>query len=307
MGERTGERRFVGRAGELAHLDTALRAALEGRSGATLVAGEAGVGKSRLLGELYLRADAAGARVVEGTCLPFGEAAPYVPIVSILRSLASAVPAEALPAILGPGRVDLARLVPEFVVRGSAPPTGVVPEDPTAQARLFELVAGALDRLARMVPVVVAVEDIHWADRSSRDLVDFLIRGLRDQRLMIVLTLRTDELAGSDELRRWVAEVVRLPRVDRLDLGPLPAGDIATLIGDILGSEPSPELAERLGDRAGGNPFLVEELAEAVAVGDGSALPEHVRELLLARLGGLDDGTRAVLRAASAAGTRLDD
>ncbi len=307
MGERTGERRFVGRAGELAHLDASLRAALDGRPGAVVIAGEAGVGKSRLLGELYRLADGAGAKVVEGACLPLGESAPFVPIVSILRSLARVVPPGALPATLGPGRAELTRLVPEFAERSASVPQFASLEDPTAQVRLFELVVGALDRLARAVPVVVAIEDMHWADRSSRDLVDFLIRGLRDQRMLLVLTLRTDELAGDDDLRTWVAEVDRLPRVERLDLGPLPTRDVATLIEDVTGSEPSPDLAERLADRSGGNPFLVEELAEAVADGDGSALPGHLREILLARLAGLDQRTEAVLRAASAVGARLDD
>jgi len=273
-----------------------------------LMEGEAGVGKSRLLGELCRLAEAAGVRVVEGTCLPLGEAAPYVPIVSVLRSLARAVPPAALPAILGPGRADLARLVPEFGERGAVMPPAAPAEDTTAQARLFELVAGALDRLARSAPLIVAIEDVHWADRSSRDLADFLIRGLRDQPILLIMTLRTDELDADDGLRAWVAEVVRLPRVERLDLGPLPREDVAALIETIIGREPSPDLVDRLTIRAVGNPFLVEELAEAATTeGAGSELPAHLRELLLARLAGLDDIAQSVLRAASAIGTRLDD
>jgi class 3 adenylate cyclase/tetratricopeptide (TPR) repeat protein len=308
VGESTGARRFVGRASELARLDALLRGALDGRPAAVLVAGEAGVGKSRLLGELYRMADPLGVRVVEGACLPLGEAAPYVPIVSILRSVAHAVPPAALPAILGPGRAELARLVPEFGERGAAAPPATLAEDTTAQARLFELVAGALDRLARSAPLIVAIEDVHWADRSTRDLADFLIRGLRDQPILLLMTLRTDELDAEDDIRAWVAEVDRLPRVERLDLGPLPREDVATLIGAIIGREPAPDLVDRFTARAVGNPFLVEELAEAAAAGGAaSELPAHLRELLLARLAGLDDTAQAVLRAAAAIGTHLDD
>jgi hypothetical protein len=228
---RTGERRFVGRAGELAHLDAALRAALEGRSGAARIAGEAGVGKSRLLGELYHLADAAGARVVEGTCLPFGEAAPYVPIVSILRSLARVVPAEALPAVLGPGRADLARLVPEFVDR--EPYRRAQPEDPT-RARLFRP-----SRAPSIAADRAAGRGHRGRPRAGRSAATSptLIRGLRtsgccsrspcgptNSRGMTTADVgRQSSACPASSGSRWARS----------------AHDVAALIGDI-GSEPAP-------------------------------------------------------------------
>ncbi len=311
MDDRTRVPRFLGRADELARLHAWLAGALDERPVGVLVAGEAGVGKSRLLGELLRFADLAGARVLEGGCLPAGEATPYVPIVSILRSLSRAVPHDELAAVLGPGRADLGRLAPELL-EDPAPGSMPVQEgDPAAQARLFERVAGALDRLARSTPLVVAIEDVQWIDHSSRDVVDFIVRGLRDQRILLVMTLRTDEGEANVDLQAWVAEIARLPRVEQVDLGPLPRHDVAALIATITGREPAAGLVDRLASRSNGNPFLVEELAHAVEAGDGdqdgSSLPAHLRGLLLARVAGLDEEAQAVLRAASAIGTRVDD
>jgi DNA-binding CsgD family transcriptional regulator/tetratricopeptide (TPR) repeat protein len=297
---------FVGRVRELAQLEAALDDAVAGRPRVVLVAGEAGVGKSRLLDESVAAATARGTRVLEGSCLPTGDGGPpFAPIVAILRSLGRSVPTQLMPALLGPGRADLARLVPELVDRAADLPSVPI-ADPTAQVRLFELVAGAVDRIARREPLVVLVEDVHWADRASRDLVDFLIRGLRDERLLLLMTLRTDGLALDAPARIWAAELGRLPSVDRIDLGPLSRSEVADLAASVLGHPASPPLADRLTERAGGNPFLVEELV-TIATADGESLPAHLREVLLARLAPLRDQTRVVLSAASAAGRWIDD
>jgi DNA-binding CsgD family transcriptional regulator/tetratricopeptide (TPR) repeat protein len=164
-----------------------------------------------------------------------------------------------------------------------------------------------VERLAGSSPVVVAVEDVHWADPSSRELLDFLVRGLRlGTRLLLVATLRTDALDAADPVRAWVAELARLPVVERIDLGPLPRADVASLIADVLRRAPEPAFVERVMERANGNPFLVEELA---ALGDGPdvPLPEHLRDILLGRLAGMDPATRDVLRAAAAGGRSIDD
>jgi DNA-binding CsgD family transcriptional regulator len=298
--------RFVGRVEEATRLEAAFEAAVAGSPQVRIVAGEAGVGKSRLLDEVAARAAGRSARILEGACLPTGDGGPpFAPIVAILRSLARSVPQQLMPALLGPGRADLARLVPELVERQADLRVDSGP-DATAQTRLFELVSGAVERIARREPLVVIVEDVHWADRASRDLVDFLVRGLRDERLLLVLTLRTDGLAPDAAVRGWVAELERLPAVERISLGPLSRREVAELAADVLGHDPPHDLAQRLAERAGGNPFLVEELATIAAV-DGDTLPAHLREILLARLAPLDGRTRAVLGAASAAGWRIDD
>jgi class 3 adenylate cyclase/tetratricopeptide (TPR) repeat protein len=313
--DRTG---FVGRAEELARLRRSMRTAADGRARAVLITGEAGAGKTRLLEELIDSATEAGARVLVGSCLPLGDAgSPFVPIVAVLRALSQAVEPGALAAVLGPGRTELARLVPDLVDRADLARAEAVaegahradpaPTDPTAQVRLFELVAGSLDRLSRSTPVLVAIEDVHWIDRSSRDLLDFLVRGLRTERLLVVLTLRSDSLAPDDPTRAWVAELTRLPVVDRVDLGPLARAEVAQLVSEVIGRSADPELVDRLDERANGNPFLLEELADASVRGDGSAVPERLREVLLARLAPLDEGARSVVRAASAVGRRVDD
>jgi class 3 adenylate cyclase/tetratricopeptide (TPR) repeat protein len=298
-----------------------MAAAEEGRPRVVLIAGEAGAGKTRLLEEVLDEARAAGTRVLEGACLPLGDdGPPYAAVVGLLRSLGRMVEPAALPALLGPGRADLARLVPAFADRASGTPADLATasvSDATAQVRLFELVAGVVERMARSAPLIVAVEDVHWADRSSRDLVDFLVRGLRAERLVLVMTLRTDGLEGNDPVRAWVAELTRLPHVERIDLGPLDRAAVAELVAGVLGSPVDGSFVDLVIERANGNPFLTTELA---AVGSqppragrgpagetGDSMPDRLREILLARLSGIDDRTRVVLRAASAAGRRIDD
>jgi DNA-binding CsgD family transcriptional regulator/tetratricopeptide (TPR) repeat protein len=305
--ERRTQGRLIGRVDELAWLDARLRAAASGTPRVVLVAGEAGVGKTRLVGRLADEAAATGSTVLDGDCLPLGRGGPpYAPVVALLRSLRRAVAPGELAAILGPGRADLARLVPELVDRAADVPQA--PVDPASQIRLFELVASVLERLARRAPLVVVVEDVQWIDRSSRDLLEFVVRGLSGERLLLVLTIRTDDpgLADEEGSRHWLAELGRLPEVDRLDVGPLPAADVAALVAQVLGHEPQASLVDGIVDRAGGNPFLTEALAEAAAAGV-TDIPDRLRELVAARLAVLEPTALAVLRAASAAGREVDD
>lgn len=179
MEESTGPAPFIGRTMESERLRGHLARAAGGSPGLVVIAGDAGVGKTRLLERMIAEARSDGFTVLEGACLPLGgHAAPYAPVVAVLRDLARATEPGALPAILGPGRRDLARLVPELVDRAADVPTAADPGDPTAAVRLFELVTGALERMARAGPLVVTIEDVHWADRASRDLLAFLARGL---------------------------------------------------------------------------------------------------------------------------------
>jgi DNA-binding CsgD family transcriptional regulator/tetratricopeptide (TPR) repeat protein len=308
-----GSAGFVGRTAELAQLESWLASAAAGAPRVVVLAGEAGVGKTRLLGRLIDQARMDGATVLDGACLPLGrDGAPYAPVVALLRSLRRAVQPGELIGLLGPGRGELARLVPELVDRAADLPGA--PVDVASQARLFELVASTVERLARRSTVVLAVEDVQWIDRPSRDLLDFLVRGLRAERLLVVVTLRTDDPDADDATRRWLAELGRLPLVERLDLGPLSRAEVAVLVGRVLGHDAEPGLIDRIAARANGNAFLTEALAEAFAettgrgaAGADTAMPERLRDLLLARLGGLDDTTTAVLRAASAAGRDVDD
>jgi predicted ATPase len=179
MGGRVASPTFVGRVEELELLESARRRAADGEPAVVLVGGEAGVGKSRLVAELAARCAADGMRVLYGGCVPVGgDGLPYAPIVEALRPLPDELGIDAVRELAGPSWRELARLLPSL----GEPSPG--PAGQAAQARLFELLLGLLVRLSRQTPVTMVVEDVHWADQSTRDLLAFLIRNLRRERVL---------------------------------------------------------------------------------------------------------------------------
>jgi DNA-binding CsgD family transcriptional regulator/tetratricopeptide (TPR) repeat protein len=264
-----------------------LKKALAGAPGAVLVGGEAGIGKTRLLREF---AASVQARVLTGGCVELGsDGLPFAPFTAALRRLVREIGVEGVQELL-PGSKGLARLLPEF---GD-------PDETTgeSQARLFELVLTLLERLA---PAVLVIEDAHWADRSSRDLLAFLIRNLNGP-LLIVVTFRADELHRSHPLRPLLAELERVDQVSRLELARLSRADIGRLLGQLLDADPGPSLIEEIYRRSEGNPLYAEALLEA----QGEELPESLRDLLLAGVQRLPEETQEILRVASAGGAHLD-
>ncbi len=301
-----GRRSFVGRGVELARLRTALAEVSTGVSRTVIVAGEAGIGKSRLISRFAQAAADTGALVLEGACLETADGGiPYAPFVEILRELVRDTPPERLPALLGPGRAELARLVPELVMRAADIPAPSEP-DRTAQARLFELILGVLERLARTNPLVLEIDEVHWADRSTRELLGFLVRALRDDPVLVVIALRTDEQGTAVGNLAFVAELEREEQVERLDLAPFGRDEVEAQLAVLLETPPNATLVDRLLARSDGNPFYVEEL---VLAGGGLErdLPPVLRDILAARVATLSDSARGVLRAAAAAGRRIDD
>ena len=293
---------FVGRHPELHRLEGALARARAGRPSTHLVAGEAGIGKSRLVDEFLDRARQAGAVTLAGHCLQLGETGlPYAPFVAALRPLIRTLPPERLDAILGPGRAELAHLLPDL---GQAPPArGAGETTAAAQARLFEIVYGVLRRLADE-PAVLVLEDMHWADASTRDLFRFLVRNVRDDRLMFVLTFRSDEMHRRHPLRPLLAELERLDSVEGFELNAFGSSEMAEQVSAITGREPAPHLVETLLARSGGNPFFAEEL---LAAGEaGLALPRSLRDTLEERLRRLEADALRVIQAASVAGPRVE-
>src|SRR5512132_839115 len=258
MGGRVASPAFVGRVEELQVLEAARGRAADAEPAVVLVGGEAGVGKTRLLTELAARWAAEGMRVLSGGCVPVAAGAlPYAPIVEALRRLPDELGADAVR--------ELAGLRP-----GLGTPPGGLPGQ-AAQTRLFELLLGLLGRLGEQAAVSLAVEDLHWADRSTRDLLIFLARNLRRERLLLVVTYRSDE-PGTGWLRSYLAELDRGGRARRLELSRLDrAGTAAPLVG-ILGAAPPAELVEAVFARSEGNPFFTEELLAAVRAGS-STLP----------------------------------
>jgi DNA-binding CsgD family transcriptional regulator/tetratricopeptide (TPR) repeat protein len=292
----------VGRADQLAVLEAALGPSPHGGPSVVLLGGEAGVGKSRLMSEFAARAAAAGARILTGGCVELGaDGLPFAPFTAVLRELVRDLGPDGVAALL-PGGVthDLARLLPEF---GSADGDF---GDIVARVRLFEQMLALLERLADDGPVVLLIEDAHWADRSSRDLLAFLVG--RQQVLdgvLIVVTYRSDEMHRTHPLRPLLAELARLAWVERMDLPRLDRLHADELVARILGREPEPALADRIYLRADGNPLFVEELLCDCDGGTLSVLPESLRELLLAAVRRLPEETQEVLRAASAGGQRV--
>jgi len=274
-----------------------------------VVAGEAGVGKTRLVSELVGRVRAREALALTGGCLDVGEGVvAYAPLVEALRSLGGAVDPAELERVLGGVRAELARLVPEL---GASVEAGVQ-AGPGAGAltpgRLFELVLGVLHRLAERGPLLLVVEDLHWADRSTRELLGFLVRNLRAG-VALVLTYRSDELHRRHPMRPFLGELDRSGRTERLELGRLGRRELGELLAGILG-EPAPAaLTGEILARSEGNPFFAEELLSARVEGSGGSadlLPEALRDLLLARVEALPQATQRLLQVAAVAGGQVD-
>ena len=261
---------LIGRSVEFERLRAALRGAREGRSSTIVVAGEAGVGKTRLISEFADFADRDGAVVLTGGCIVLGDGSlPYAPVVEALRGLVRRLSPDELEAIVGNGRADLARLVPDL---GPAQDDGEDGLDSSwAQGRLFEMLLGVLDRLAAMAPVVFIVEDLHWSDRSTRDLVGFLIRNLRDVRVALVLTYRSDDLHRRHPLLPFLAELDRSGRVERLEVAPFDRGESAQQLRAIAGRDLDADLVESIHARSGGNAFFAEELLVAIGAPTATA------------------------------------
>ncbi|HEX4659883.1 MAG TPA: AAA family ATPase [Streptosporangiaceae bacterium] len=294
---------LVGRAKQLAVLDAALAPARREGPSVVLIGGEAGVGKSRMVSEFTARARANGARVLTGGCVELGtDGLPFAPFTAVLRELVRDLGADGVAGLL-PGRVthDFARLLPEFGPAGGDAGEGV------ARARLFEQMLALLERLADSGPVVLLIEDAHWADRSTRDLLAFLVS--RQQildRVLIIVTYRSDELHRTHPVRPLLAELGRLAWVERMELPRLDRRHADELAARILGREPEPSLADELYRRADGNPLFVEELlCDDRAGGLAAGMPASLRDLLLVSVRRLPEETQEVLRTASAGGQHV--
>ncbi|WP_231618849.1 helix-turn-helix transcriptional regulator [Nonomuraea sp. SBT364] len=289
---------FVGREEELATLREALDEARKGNATAVLLGGEAGVGKTRLLQRFADQVAADGARVLFGGCVELStEGLAYAPFTAALRQLVREQGAERIAALLPEGAArDLARLLPEF---GEPSADG---ETDTGRARLFEQFLTLLERLADSSPTVLIVEDVHWADRSSRDLIAFLSRNLRVPQVLMVMTYRSDDLHRQHPLRPVLAELGRVNGVLRLDLPRLSRDEVAQQMAGILGSAPLYTRVQKVYERSEGIPLFVEAMLECGA--DGT-FPESMQDLILGAVERLPEETQRVLRVAAAGGIRV--
>ncbi|HEU5157025.1 MAG TPA: AAA family ATPase [Streptosporangiaceae bacterium] len=297
---------LVGRAAEINRLEGAFAAVSggpgrEGAPRAVLIGGEAGVGKTRLISEFGEHARGAGARVLIGGCLQLHTSdLPFGPFTAMLRQLVREIGTDGIAELLpGGGAAGLSRLLPEFGEPGA--------DGREERARLFELVLTLFERLAARGPIVVVIEDAHWADRSTRDLLAFLIRSLgAGTALLLIVTYRSEELHRDHPLRPLLAELDRVDRVQRCELPRLSQREVAELLTGIIGRPPAPELVAEAFRRSAGNPLFVEALVDCENGAVATDLPESLRDLLVAGVQRLPEETQEILRMASAAGGHIE-
>jgi DNA-binding CsgD family transcriptional regulator len=286
---------FVGRVAERAALSEALERAAAGQPGVVLIGGEAGVGKSRLLTETSTLAAAMGVTRVGGVCVDVAAGSlAYAPFVDIVRDLHRG---GLTASLLASTRAKLGRLVPEI-----APHAG----DPSdagegGQGRLFAAVRDLLAVASTSTPMLVTIEDLHWADASTLDLVTYLARSMQAEHYLLVATARLETLTRRHPLLRIVAELARLPWLERIDLARFDERELVQQLTGILGRVPDPELAHDVFERSDGNAFFAEELVATGVIG-GGPLPGSLREVLATRLAALDEVTLGIVRVAAVAG-----
>jgi predicted ATPase len=266
--------RLVGRTQELAQLRQLLARTTAGEPLVVLLGGEAGVGKTRLVEQLAA-ASGQDAHVLRGGCVPLGEEGlPFAPVIQALRGLADQLDADELQAVAGPARQELGRLLPDLAWGGEAVAgAGVAGAGQAGQGRLFELLLGVVQRLAAGAPLLWVMEDLHWADRSTRDLLAFLATFLRSGPVIVVLTFRSDELDRHHPLRRLLAELACNRRTRRLDLPRFSRAELAEQLAGLLGDQPPTGQLDDIYARSEGNPFFAEELVLAGEGADPRALP----------------------------------
>lgn len=279
---------FVGRAEHLGRLSEVLDELSDGTAVNVLITGDAGIGKSRLLRELQVRARHRGMRTLFGRCLDLSRSLAFVPVVEALRGLLEDHTAVQLADAAGSGATHLARLLPEI---------SDVVDPSTADDRLamFTAVRSVLRATSRTRPVLFAIEDLQWSDDSTRDLLTFLMNS-GDPNTGFVLTCR--DTALPDDVARWLTEVERAVRPERVELSGLNQQEVAALVEALTGSQPTARERDRLVRRASGNPFFVEELVAA----PGGEMPSALADLLRLRLEGLPPDARRFVEVAAVGG-----
>ncbi len=296
--------RLVGRARELGELKAALDDVRSGAGRTVVIAGEAGIGKTRLLDELTAHAE--GVTLVLGQCADSGSGpVPYAALAGLLHTLVQAVGPEAAVAAAGPAAGALSAVAPQLVA--PAPDAGA--------DRIPEVLSDLLANLAAERPVVVIMEDLHWSDDVTRAVALRLARTATPG-LLLLLTYRSDDVGRAHPLRSVMAELDRARLTTRLDLARLGETEVRQMAQDLLGGSPGlggsdrdndrdrdldPEALADLADRSEGVPFYVEELVGFL----GTDLPGSLRDILLLRYWNLNREAQALCRVVAAAGPRV--
>jgi DNA-binding CsgD family transcriptional regulator/tetratricopeptide (TPR) repeat protein len=312
----SGNRPFVGRAHELETAERCLADAVAGRGGALVVSGEPGIGKTRLAEQVEEQARKLGVAVVWGRCVDEEGAPPFWPWRQVLWGCLAGANRDELLAFVGRNADDLAAIVPDLVARAAPGPAAASPPlGGEERFRLFVTVSATLRGAAATTGLVVVVDDLHWADPSSAQLLAHLGPDLSASRMLLVVTYRDEEMTDEHPASAALASLGRQRGTRRLRLDGLAAVEVAGQLEATLGRRFDDDVVERVARRSGGNPFLVAEIGQlldhaARSGGDGGnwdrAVPEGARALITRRLDRLAPDARELLRVAAVAGGRID-
>jgi len=308
---------FVGREKEMDELRAGLEDALSGRGRLLMLVGEPGIGKTRTSEEMATYARLRSTQVLWGRCYE-GEGAPaYWPWVQVIRSYVHDRDPVALMSEMGPGAADIAQVVSEVRERLPGLPVPPALEPEQARFRLFDSITTFLKNASKGQPIVLVLDDLHWADKPSLLLLQFLARELRGARLLVLATYRDVEVRRQHPLSQALGELNREGLSQRILLRGLTARDVARFIEITAGAAPPTALVEAVYRETEGNPFFVNEVVRLL-VADGRlehpeqvtswsvTIPQSVREVVGRRLDHLSEACNRVLTVASVIGREFD-
>lgn len=304
---------LAGRREEMAALTALLDAALQGRGSTAVIGGDAGLGKTRLCRELKDEAARRQVRVIEGRSSAAEMGVPYGPFMDALRFRIAKGEGDAAAQVLQP---IIAHVAPLFTALGEAADNGLY--QPEATARPFEPIFRVLSRLAALGPALFILEDIHWADTTSRDLLHYIARRVSGLPMLVVATYRTDDIHGGHPVHKLVASLARERAALRIQLEPLQQGDIESMLTAMLGAPPDPDFVTAMCDRTEGNPLFIEERVGGLVRSCPGRLtdlhsadlinatpPATLHEIIWERVSPLSDEAREALVVAAVIGRRF--
>lgn len=315
----TGRTPYVGRSEERSLLRQALERAMAGAGGGVaLIAGEAGLGKTRLVDEIAIEARARGMFVVRGQCYDMEGAPPYAPFVEAIEYGLTVVAKDVFRAAMGEAGPEIARFVPKVrLAYPDLPPPLALPTD-QARHYMFESVCDFFQRAAAVQPMLIALEDLHWADESTTQLLESVARRIDRTALLVIGTYRDVDLGPKDPFTRGIEHLSRLQAVSRISLKRLGAVEVAAMLRALSGQEPPERLVQLIYSETEGVPFFVEEvyrhLAEEQRLTDADGnwlsqveigeieVPETIRLVLGRRIDRISDTAQRILIAAACIG-----